>query len=390
MKIIGIAATPSVTAKSVGLFDGVAKVQKKSQSIAVNVEKSLSPTIVLSTITTATNNSMEMEDDMGILKAIDEDLEKSEATKDAIPETVGMLRIKSANQTLMEAKQRPDPKPLWLSLWYEGEVCCLFADSNVGKSIYAVQIAESIAQTQRVLYFDFELSDKQFQLRYTDDVGNVYHFPDNFLRGEVNKELLDVTHFEDDIINNIEAAANASSAKVIIIDNLTWICSNSEKGDVAGQFMMKLIKLKKKFDFSVLIIAHTPKRSLSNPLTQNDLAGSKKLFNFFDSCFSIGKSAKDGGLRYIKQMKVRHGEFKFGADNVIVYQIDRVNAFLQFVFIGYAFEQEHLKERSEKDTAELVNAVMELHGQGLSIRAIALQVKSSKSTVQRIIKNHNK
>jgi hypothetical protein len=367
-----------------------AKVQKKSQSIAVNVEKSLSPTIVLSTITTATNNSMEMEDDMGILKAIDEDLERSEAVKDAIPETIGMLSIKSANQTLMEAKQRPDPKPLWLSLWYEGEVCCLFADSNVGKSIYAVQIAESIAQTQKVLYFDFELSDKQFQLRYTDDDGNVYHFSDNFLRGEINRESLDVTNFENVIINNIESAAQQTGAKVLIIDNLTWICSNSEKGDVAGQFMMKLIKLKKKYDFSVLIIAHTPKRSLSNPLTQNDLAGSKKLFNFFDSCFSIGKSAKDGGLRYIKQMKVRHGEFKFGADNVIVCQIDCVNAFLQFVFIGYASEQEHLKSRSEKDTAELVNAVMELHGQGLSIRAIADQVESSKSTVQRIIKNHTK
>jgi KaiC/GvpD/RAD55 family RecA-like ATPase len=367
-----------------------AKVQKKSQFIAVNAEKSLSPTIVLSTITTASNNSMEMEDNMGIIKAIDEDLERSEALKDAIPENIGMLSIKSANRTLMEAKQRPDPKPLWLSLWYEGEVCCLFADSNVGKSIYAVQIAESIAQTQKVLYFDFELSDKQFQLRYTDDDGNVYHFSDNFLRGEINRESLDVTNFEDVIINNIESAAQQTGAKVLIIDNLTWICSNSEKGDVAGQFMMKLIKLKKKYDFSVLIIAHTPKRSLSNPLTQNDLAGSKKLFNFFDSCFSIGKSAKDGGLRYIKQMKVRHGEFKYGADNVIVCQIDRVNAFLQFVFIGYASEQEHLKARSEKDTAELVNAVMELHEQGLSMRAIADQVESSKSTVQRIIKNHTK
>ena len=310
MMIIGIAATPRVAAKSMNLFEGVAKVQKKSQSSAVNATNSLSPTIVLSTITTTTSNNMEKDDNTSILKAIEEDLEKSEAVKDAIPETVGMLCIKSANQTLMEAKQRPDPKPLWLSLWYEGEVCCLFADSNLGKSIYAVQIADSIAQTQRVLYFDFELSDKQFQLRYTDKEGNSYHFSDNFLRGEINKELLDVKTFEDDIINQIEAAALQTGTKVIIIDNLTWICSNSEKGDVAGQFMMKLTKLKKKYDLSLLIIAHTPKRSLSSPITQNDLAGSKKLYNFFDSCFSIGMSAKDGGLRYIKQMKAYEKEVK--------------------------------------------------------------------------------
>jgi predicted DNA-binding protein (UPF0251 family) len=154
--------------------------------------------------------------------------------------------------------------------------------------------------------------------------------------------------------------------------------------------MMKLIKLKKKYDFSVLIIAHTPKRSLSNPLTQNDLAGSKKLFNFFDSCFSIGKSAKDGGLRYIKQMKVRHGEFMYGADNVIVCQLDSINAFLQFVPIGYSSEREHLKERSENDLSELENDVMELHNKGLSIREIAAQLGISKSTVQRIIKKHKK
>lgn len=365
-----------------------AKVQKNSKYITVNVEKSLSPTMILTTMTTAVNKTMEKENNQSILKAIDDDLEKSEAVKDAIPETVGMLSIKSANQTIMEAKQRPDPKSLWLSLWYEGEVCCLFADSNVGKSIYAVQIAESIAKTQRVLYFDFELSDKQFQLRYTDEQGNSYLFSDNFLRGEINKESLDVTNFEDNIISNIESTAQQSGAKVLIIDNLTWICSNSEKGDVAGRFMMKLTALKKKHDFSVLIIAHTPKRSQSNPITQNDLAGSKKLYNFFDSCFSIGMSAKDGGLRYIKQMKVRHGEYEYGADNVIVCQLDRVNAFLQFVPIGYSTEREHLRERTESDLSELESTVMELHSQSHSLREIAVQLNISKSTVQRIIKKY--
>lgn len=387
MMIIGIAATPRVAAKSMNLYEGVAKVQKKSQSIAVNATKSLSPTIVLSSITTTPNNDMEKEDNTSILKAIEEDLEKSEAVKDAIPETVGMLSIKSANQTLMEAKQRPDPKPLWLSLWYEGEVCCLFADSNLGKSIYAVQIADSIAQTQRVLYFDFELSDKQFQLRYTDNEGNTYHFSDNFLRGEINKELLDVKTFEDDIINQIEAAALQTGTKVIIIDNLTWICSNSEKGDVAGQFMMKLTKLKKKHDLSLLIIAHTPKRSLSSQITQNDLAGSKKLYNFFDSCFSIGMSAKDGGLRYIKQMKARHGEYEYDANNVIVCQIERINAFLQFVPIGLSTEREHLKERSEKDRAALMQQAIEMRASKMPVKEISIALDVPEKTLYRWLKD---
>lgn len=317
---------------------------------------------------------------------IGEDLAKAEAMKDGIPEVVGMLRIKSANETLIEAQQRPDPKPLWLSLWYEGEVCCLFADSNLGKSIYAVQIGESIAKTKRVLYFDFELSDKQFQLRYTDEQGRLYRFPDKFYRVEINKENLDVDNFEESIIRNIEDAALQSGAEVLIIDNLSWICSNSEKGDVAGLFMMRLTALKKKHNFSVLVIAHPPKRDMTRPITQNDLAGSKKLFNFFDSCFAIGQSAKDNGLRYIKQIKVRHGEFEYNSENVIVCTIEKNGAFLQLTQLDYADEKEFLKQQSEGEVSHDIENVKELGQQGLSVREIAKRLSMSKSKVQRLLK----
>lgn len=317
---------------------------------------------------------------------IGEDLAKAEAMKDGIPEVVGMLRIKSANETLIEAQQRPDPKPLWLSLWYEGEVCCLFADSNLGKSIYAVQIGESIAKTKRVLYFDFELSDKQFQLRYTDEQGRLYRFSDKFYRVEINKENLDVDNFEESIIRNIEDAALQSGAEVLIIDNLSWICSNSEKGDVAGLFMMRLTALKKKHNFSVLVIAHPPKRDMTRPITQNDLAGSKKLFNFFDSCFAIGQSAKDNGLRYIKQIKVRHGEFEYNSENVIVCTIEKNGAFLQLTQLDYADEKEFLKQQSEGEVSHDIENVKELGQQGLSVREIAKRLSMSKSKVQRLLK----
>lgn len=46
----------------------------------------------------------------------------------------------------------------------------------------------------------------------------------------------------------------------------------------------------------------------------------------------------------MKQLKVRYGTFSHDADNVIVYEIDKVDAFLQFVFRGYSTEKEHLKK----------------------------------------------
>lgn len=327
-----------------------------------------------------------MNDERNYAAMIGDELANAETMRDSTPETVGVLRIKTANETIMEAQRRPDPNPLWLSLWYEGEVCCLFADSNLGKSIYAVQIGEVIAYSQKVLYFDFELSDKQFQLRYTDDDDHLYQFSDNFYRVEIDRESLDVANFEDLLINNIEAAALQHGAKVLIIDNLTWLCCNSEQSEDAGQFMKRLMALKKKHDLSLLIIAHTPKRNLSSPITANDLAGSKKLYNFFDSCFAIGQSAKDSGLRYIKQMKNRHGEFVYDAENVIVCQIEKIDAFLQFTTIGYATEREHLKRPTEGDLSQDIINVKELGQKGYSVREIAKRLNMSKSKAHRLLR----
>jgi hypothetical protein len=102
--------------------------------------------------------------------------------------------------------------------------------------------------------------------------------------------------------------------------------------------------------------------------------------------FAIGQSAKDSNLRYIKQLKVRYGEYVYDADNVIVYSIEQINSFLQFVPQGYATEREHLKELSDKDESAIIEQVKSLSLQGKSIRDIAKETGISKSKVGRILK----
>lgn len=304
-------------------------------------------------------------------------------------ELSGLFKIKTANQWAQEAATRPDPNPLWLSLWCEGEACCLFADSNLGKSIYAVQIATEIAKNQKVIYFDFELSDKQFQLRYTDEFGFLYTFPENFLRTEIDSDKLDPDTFEAEVMPEIESLAMLYQCNVLIVDNVTWLNSATEKAEAASRLMMQLMRLKKKYGFSLLVLAHTPKRSLYSPITQNDLAGSKKMFNFFDSAFSMGRSAKDENLRYIKQIKVRDGAFTYGADNVIVSEIVKDGSWLHFRTIGYATEREHLKEQTDKDILNFDEKVKELREEGRSLRDIADELGVSKSKIGRILKKLN-
>ena len=315
------------------------------------------------------------------ITAIIAELESSQET-----DNIGMFTIRTANRTIAEAAMRPNPRQLYQELWYEGEVCCLFSDSNLGKSIYAVQMADTIATLRPVLLVDCELTDKQFQMRYTDiDTGVMHIFPELLYRAEINPNTLDVKDYETKIFHHIEAAAQHMKCNIIIIDNLTYLCNSSDKGVDAGLFMMKLMNLKKKYGWSLLIIAHTPKRSLMSPITQNDLAGSKKLYNFFDSVFAIGKSAKDSRLRYVKQLKVRAGEFRYDSSNVIVYEIEKTDGFVHFEFKEFSTEKEHLKERTEKEITSTHRNVHELKSQGKSTREIAAYLGLSKSKVDRLI-----
>lgn len=316
------------------------------------------------------------------IKAITGAIEASENSQE-----VGMLTIKQANNALKDAAGRPNPEELYHSLWYEGEVGCLFADSNLGKSIYAVQIAEYIAEDRPVLYLDCELSEKQFQLRYTDkETGLLHDFPDNFFRAEINPANIDPKHYEEKILQDIESAMLKTGCKTGIVDNIGYLCNSTDKGVDAGKFMMNLLALKRKYGWSLLIIAHTPKRSLSSPITQNDLAGSKRLFNYFDSVMAIGQSAKDERLRYVKQLKIRSGEQEYGGNNILVYEISHEGGYVHFQFVEFGVEAEHLRDRSDEARQVERENIAELKSQGKSVRQIASILGISKSKVDRIIK----
>lgn len=302
---------------------------------------------------------------------------------------VGLLTIKSFNQVLIDAAKKKEPTKLYDEFWYEGETCCLFADSNVGKSILAVQIARNIATSQKVLYFDFELSEYHFLRRYTDDETNQpYKFPKNLYRVCLNYMMgaYTVEELPDKIMSNIEKSVREIGASVIIIDNLTWIAYNSRSTQMAGELMKRLSAMKVQYNLSMLILAHTPKRNMSKPITQNDLGGSKMIMNFLDSAFAIGFSSKDPNIRYIKQIKVRYAEMKYGEDNVWLCEMRKVRSFLMLFKLGFGMESEHLKKRKDGDKEALITKIKVMKANGMSIREIAAELGMSPATVDRYSK----
>ncbi len=325
-------------------------------------------------------------------------------------ENIGLLTVKPANQWIKEASTCPIPKMLLGEFWFEGELCFLFADTNTGKSIAGVQIGDAIsrgehipgfpmeAEIQAVLYSDFELSKKQFEGRYSLNYEQPYRFSENFHRAEISPDAEipeGYKGFEDYLIFSIEETIIQTGTRVLIIDNLTYLNAENERAKDALPLMKKLKTLKSKYGLSILALAHTPKRDLSKPITRNDLAGSKMLINFCDSAFTIGESSQDKNLRYLKQIKVRQTEFRYDSENVMVCIIEKPFNFLQFRFLNFGTEQEHLKAISEGKKWELENSIKDLLNADPTLTAYAIakqlckdesKFSSFKVKVNRIVK----
>jgi len=314
---------------------------------------------------------------------------------------VGLFTVKSANQVIDEAKNRPIPCKLFGQLWFEGEVEIMFADTNLGKSILAVQIADAIssgkralememnAKPQMVLYCDFELSDKQFENRYRGDDGSHYSFSPDLMHVEINPDVVDYPDgcdFEDYVKLSLEQIVLERGAKVIIIDNLTYLSRETEKAKDALPLMKWLKSFARKYGLSILVLAHTPKRNLSNPITRNDLQGSKMLINFCDGCFAIGESTKDKSIRYIKEIKQRNEPIRYDAENVIVCEIIKPDNFLHFSFLEWGCESEHLRQMTATDRDDLIEQVKELSSQGKSQREISKQLGIGLGSVNKYLK----
>lgn len=227
---------------------------------------------------------------------------------DDIVEQVNIFSSSTMQSVIEYGKKEPPIRRLWGDFWWEDEVVFLFADSGIGKSILATQIAYEICRgeseyvevetnPQKVLYFDFELSKRQLARRYA----NAY-FPDTFIRSTIS-EYASQDELSMGMIEGIRDKLLETGAKVMILDNLSYLSTQTAEAEYAGVIMDGLIRVKRELGVSVMVIAHTPKIEENKPLSKTNMAGSKILSNFADGVFAIGRT-KSGG-RYLKLLKTR-------------------------------------------------------------------------------------
>jgi hypothetical protein len=324
-----------------------------------------------------------------------------------IQDPYNLFNLRPVNDWLENAGQRPRPGELFGDFWLEGELSILFSDSGRGKSMLAMQIAESLAcgvsiapfeavpPAQKVIYFDFELSERQLEMRYSavgdDGERSRHRFSDNLLRAQ--------TAPHDDLPPGFKTLAEflqhsftellrQTDARIVIVDNITFLKGANENAPAAAELMKTLKYLKQYYGLSVLVLAHTPKLPYTSPLTLNDVQGSKMLGNFADNVFALGGSNQAKDLRYLKHVKPRGTELRYDASNVIIYQLKKSDALLYFEFVGYGRERDHLiwrYDHSDGERAKLMIVANQLYAQGASQRRVGMIMGISHSTVCRYL-----
>ncbi|ERJ98728.1 AAA domain protein [Segatella salivae F0493] len=290
----------------------------------------------------------------------------------------GGFHVSSMNDCIRRGKSFPPVVVLYPNIVLEGDLCIIFGQSGIGKTIFAMQVARDIAaKGKRVLYADFEMTLRQLSLRYESP-----DFPPTFFRAE-----MDGDHPAGDVLKGIETAAVANLAEVVFIDNITALSQSLDKGADAGSLMASLNALKKKYNWTLIVLNHVPKMfSGAVPLSLSAIQGSAKLNQLIDDAVGLSQSHKDGSLVYVKQCKWRNGEVLLDADNVALYErAKNKDGNLCFTFRGYDTETAHLETTSASRREELKAKVRELSSQGMKQQDIARECGITQSKVSRLL-----
>ncbi|MGD9564431.1 MAG: AAA family ATPase [Pyrinomonadaceae bacterium] len=318
-----------------------------------------------------------------------------------------LLTSRKTSEWLNTARGQPAPEMLFGEFWLEGEMSIMFGEAGSGKSLLAVQIAQAIAggeavapvrgpaKPREVLYFDLELTAKQFEMRYSreretrDQPGRQFRFSGRFSRVEVDltAEVPEAFGSLAEFLGaEIERMVRSSKAKVLIVDNINCLKRKYESTREALPLVAALDRIKRRYGLSILVLAHAPRRVGGRPLDISDMPGAKVLSNYADNIFAVGMSRMHPDARYLKQISPGNSARIFGEKSVPTFFLENLYGdFLGFRFRWFATEHQHLALNRDGTDWEVIYRVRSLSDAGLTIREIASKLNRSRSAVHRLL-----
>jgi len=204
----------------------------------------------------------------------------------------------------------------------ENGTSSISGQSNVGKSILALQFALSVAmgvpfltfrvpRPRRVLVVQFEMMDAMVAQRVTKIKRAMFEqYPNREKYYKDNLRICSVSEIEifTDQYKAIEGNLMAADPPydVVVIDNLyTSQRGNIAKNDELTQLMSRIDTLRKEYQCSFLLVSHHKKLEERRPLEHSMVYGGSYFVNFLDNLVQVANTGRHNQLKVFKITKIR-------------------------------------------------------------------------------------
>ena len=204
----------------------------------------------------------------------------------------------------------------------ENGTSSISGQSNVGKSILALQFAMCVAmgvpflafnvpKPRRVILVQFEMMDAHMTTRVEKCMkAMVNEYPH---KAQLLKDNLKITSMENakiftDQYKAIEGNLMAADPKfdVVVVDNLYSSSGTSlHKNDALTQLMSRIDELRKEYQCAFLIISHHKKLEEKRPLEHSMVYGGSYFVNFLDNLVQVANTGRHQQLKVFKITKIR-------------------------------------------------------------------------------------
>ncbi|WP_290798216.1 AAA family ATPase [Flavihumibacter sp. UBA7668] len=272
----------------------------------------------------------------------------------------------------------------------------LVGESEVGKSLFAFQLAMAVAlgrdnfvglkldPTQnRAMYITTEDGAGQLKKRislYNIDPAEQPLLNNLFI---VNEELRDLP-------SNLEKFAQQLPLGLIILD----VFSDHFNGDLNNtisvrNYLKPFKKLSNKFKVPIIMVHHKNKSAQKEDSGKQGILGSQAIESASRSVIDLRFDPDNDDYRILRILK---GNNYSQVQKKIGYQLEVNPISLAFEFTGTQLDLKKGKPTGKSNDAQLLSRVVELEQEGLSTREIAEKLTSegnkiSKSTVGRMLTN---
>jgi hypothetical protein len=227
---------------------------------------------------------------------------------------------RSFTSVIEEGIKEPPRRKIAGAFLYENTNTYFYSRTNMGKSIFAFQIAYAAAtgtnidfcsalrnecEPMKVILLDLEMDAKTISDRHKSAIlSTVPERLSNlvYLHERTDKKTL----IGFNLIEMIERAVLENQAKLVIIDNISKLLPDSLKAETVTMVISALNRIREKTGASFLVIGHSIKGDVKTAISPSSYYGSSMLANFFPELFYL--DATNDGRFFLSHVKTKHEE----------------------------------------------------------------------------------